>query len=95
MSLIDLFVLDPGVTFLNHGSFGACPRPVFEVYQEWQRRLESQPVHFLTVSLPVLMHKARASLGEYLNAEAEELVFIPNATYGVNVIARSLQGKRI
>lgn len=86
----DLFLLDPDITFLNHGSFGATPKPVFADYQEWQRRLESQPVHFLTKILPDLLHEARSLLGMYLNAAAEELVFIPNATYGVNAIARSL-----
>ncbi len=90
MTIKELFLLDPDITFLNHGSFGACPRPVFEVYQDWQRRLEYQPVQFLTKSLPELLHEARSSLGRYLNAPADELVFIPNATYGVNVIARSL-----
>ena len=46
-NLKNLFLLDPAVTFLNHGSFGACPNPVFEVYQNWQRELERQPVEFL------------------------------------------------
>ena len=46
-NLSDLFLLDPAVTFLNHGSFGACPRPVFEEYQRWQLALERQPVEFL------------------------------------------------
>ena len=42
----ELFLLDPKVIFLNHGSFGACPRPVFAAYQTWQRKLECQPVQF-------------------------------------------------
>ncbi|MGW8251912.1 MAG: aminotransferase class V-fold PLP-dependent enzyme [Anaerolineales bacterium] len=90
MNLKDLFLLDPSVTFLNHGSFGACPRPVFEVYQEWQRRLERQPVQFLDRDFAAHMLAARHSLGCSLNAPDEDLVFIGNATYGVNVVARSL-----
>jgi isopenicillin-N epimerase len=90
MSLRDLFLLDAGVVFLNHGSFGACPRAVFAVYQEWQRRLERQPVQFLGVEFAEHMGAARTALGAYLGAEADNLVYIPNATYGVNMIARSL-----
>ncbi len=86
----DLFLLDPEVVFLNHGSFGATPRPVFEVYQDWQRRLEQQPVHFIITELPGLLKHARQILGEVLHAPAGDLVFIPNATFGVNVVARSL-----
>ncbi len=84
------FLLDPEVVFLNHGSFGATPRPVFEVYQQWQLRLERQPVLFLGREFNVLMAQARQALGEYLHAAADDLVFIPNATHGANIIARSL-----
>ena len=90
MPLKDLFLLDPQVVFLNHGSFGACPKEVFDAYQDWQRRLERQPVQFLGVEFAEHMRAARAALGAYLGAEADDLVFVPNATYGVNVIARSL-----
>jgi len=85
------FLLDPNVTFLNHGSFGATPRPVFDVYQEWQRRLEWQPVQFLINQLPGLLAEARQALGQYLNAAPDNLVYIPNATFGLNAIARSLE----
>jgi len=89
-TLRDLFLLDPTVTFLNHGSFGATPRPVFEVYQEWQRRLEWQPVQFLGTDIAEYLATARQALGSYLNAHPDDLVYVPNATFGVNVIARSL-----
>lgn len=87
------FLLDPSVVFLNHGSFGATPKPVFEAYQSWQLRLERQPVLFLGRELDGLLKESRQILGEYLNADAEDLVYIPNATHGVNIIARSLQFK--
>ncbi|MCP4427181.1 MAG: aminotransferase class V-fold PLP-dependent enzyme [Chloroflexi bacterium] len=90
-ALRDLFQLDPQIGFLNHGSFGATPKPVFAVYQDWQRRLERQPVQFFTAELPKLLAEARAVLAAYVNAEPDDLVYIPNATFGVNVIARSLQ----
>ena len=89
--LRDLFLLDPTVTFLNHGSFGATPRPVFEVYQEWQRRLEWQPVQFLGTDITEYLATARQAVGSYVNAHADDVVFVPNATFGVNVVARSLQ----
>jgi isopenicillin-N epimerase len=88
--LRDHFLLDPDVIFLNHGSFGACPRPVFETYQNWQLELERQPVEFLGRRHDALLDEARASLSQYVNADIDNLVFVPNATAGVNVVARSL-----
>lgn len=90
-TLRKLFLLDPNIAFLNHGSFGATPQPVFEEYQRWQLRLERQPVLFLGRELDDLLHAARAALGEYLHAHADDLVYIPNATHGVNIIARSMK----
>jgi isopenicillin-N epimerase len=89
-SLKEFFLLDPNVIFLNHGSYGAAPKPVFEAYQNWQLRLERQPVLFLGRELPELMRASRVVLGKYLNADADDLVYIPNATHGINIVARSL-----
>lgn len=85
------YLLDPDIIFLNHGSFGATPKPVMDVYQQWQRRLERQPVQFLVQDMVVELKTARQALGVYLHADADDLVYIPNATYGVNIIARSLK----
>jgi isopenicillin-N epimerase len=73
------FLLDPSVTFLSHGSFGATPRAVFERYQEWQRELERQPVLFLARRLEELLAEARATLGAYAGADPDNLVFVPDA----------------
>jgi isopenicillin-N epimerase len=86
----DLFQLDPDITFLNHGSFGACPRPVFAEYQRWQRELERQPVEFLGRRFNKLMLEARSALGDFVGAEADDLVYVTNATVGLNVVARSI-----
>ena len=87
----DLFLLDPDVVFLNHGSFGACPKPVFDEYQRWQRELERQPVEFLGRRFNDLMREARSALGGYLGADADDLVYVTNATVGLNIVARSLE----
>jgi len=84
------FLLDPGVVFLNHGSFGACPRPVFDEYQRYQRRLEHQPVLFLGRECLDEMRGARQRLGKFVHSDPQDLVYVPNATFGVNIVARSL-----
>jgi isopenicillin-N epimerase len=89
-ALREQFMIRPGVTFLNHGSYGACPRPVFEAYQEWQRELELQPVEFLGRRRGQLLAEARAALAAYLDADADEVVYFPNVTHALNVVARSL-----
>jgi isopenicillin-N epimerase len=86
----DLFLLRPDVVFLNHGSFGACPHLVFDEYQRWQRDLEHQPVEFLGRRLPELMASARAALAGFVGADADDLVYVPNATTALNTVARSL-----
>lgn len=86
----DQFQIRPDITFFNHGSFGACPRPVFEVYQEWQRRLEADPVEFLGRRLNGLLQEAREPLAAYVGTQTEQIVFVENATFGVNIVARSL-----
>src|SRR4051794_1110920 len=90
MALRDLFLLDPHVVFLNHGSFGACPKPVFAAYQDWQRELERQPVEFFARRYGERLRAARQALGEYLGADAGDLVYVPNATFGLNTVGRSL-----
>jgi isopenicillin-N epimerase len=87
----DLFLLDPEVVFLNHGSFGACPREVFNALQRWQLEMERNPVQFLGRRSAGLLADARERLARYLGASAAHLVFVPNATTGVNIVARSLQ----
>jgi isopenicillin-N epimerase len=86
----ELFLLDESVTYLNHGSFGACPRAVFERYQAWQLELERGPVDFIARRLPGLLDEARAALAAYVGASPAALAFVENATTGVNVAARSL-----
>ena len=90
-SLRDEFLLDPDVVFLNHGAFGACPRAVFDCYQGWQRELERQPVEFLARRLPGLLEHVRERLAGYVGARPEDLVLVPNATSGINAVARSLR----
>jgi isopenicillin-N epimerase len=85
-----LFLLDPDIIFLNHGSFGACPQPVFEAYQHWQRELERQPILFFGRTLQESLQQARHALGSFFHTQADNLVFIPNATHGVNIVSRSL-----
>lgn len=85
------FLLRKDINYLNHGSFGACPIEVFQKYQDFQLLLESQPVEFFAKRLAVLKAEVRQKLGFYLNAPADCLVTIPNATFGVNLVARALK----
>lgn len=89
-----LFMLDPDLVFLNHGSFGACPKPVFETYQQWQRELERNPVNFLARRSGELLAEAKGHLARYLGIASDDLVFLTNATSGVNIVARSLPLKK-
>lgn len=87
------FLLDPSITFLNHGSFGATPKPVFREYQRWQKELEQQPVEFLGRRFNALMRFAREPLAEYLGTRAENLIYAQNVTIALNIVARSLDLK--
>jgi isopenicillin-N epimerase len=89
-SLANEFLLDPEIIYLNHGSFGATPRPVFETYQNFQRELERQPVEFLGREFQARMASAREALARYLGTASKDIVFVTNATTGLNIIARSL-----
>ena len=86
----NLFLLDPKVTFLNHGSYGACPASVFEDYQSWQKQLEHQPVQFLTDYLWKNLKSSRQYLGQYINCSEKDLLLFPNPTTAVNNIIDNL-----
>ena len=85
------FLLDPGVTYLNHGGYGACPVPVFERYQELQRELERNPMRFLARRFDGLTADARAALADFAGARADDLVFLQNSTSALNAVIRSLR----
>ena len=84
------WLLDDDVIFLNHGSFGACPRSVLARQREWQERMEAEPVRFMTRELPQHLETARAELASFVGARTEDLVFVHNATDGANAVLRSL-----
>ncbi len=85
------WTIDPAVAFLNHGSFGACPVPVLEAQQQWRERMERQPLQFLGADIEPLLDAARMELAAFVGADGQDLVFVPNATTGVNVVLRSLR----
>jgi isopenicillin-N epimerase len=85
----DLFLLDPDLVFLNHGSFGACPKEVFENQRHWQLEMERSPVAFLGRRSAELLRQARVALGAAIGARGDDLIFVPNSTTGVNVVAQS------
>jgi isopenicillin-N epimerase len=83
------FLLDPSITYLNHGSFGACPKPVIEEYKYWQLRMEKEPVLFLDRQFDDLMTQARETLADFVGCESQDLVYFSNPTTAVNMVARS------
>ena len=84
------FLLNPEITYLNFGSFGACARPVFEDYQRWQAELEFEPVAFITVNGPKYLQRSREALASYIHCQPEDIVYVMNPSYGVNIVAKSL-----
>ena len=96
MNLKNQFLLDNKVTFLNHGSFGACPKVIFNEYQSWQKKLENQPVKFLDQfrDFGPNMTNVREALSKKINCNVNNLVPVVNATTGLNAIIKSLHFKK-
>ncbi|MCB9897026.1 MAG: aminotransferase class V-fold PLP-dependent enzyme [Planctomycetes bacterium] len=85
-----LWHLDDDIVFLNHGSFGACPKAVLAVQDGYRTRLEREPIRFMVRELEGLLDAARTELAAFVGARPDDLVFVPNATTGVNAVLRSL-----
>ena len=84
------FLINPDITYLNFGSFGACPKPIFADYQAWQLLLESEPCQYIAVNGVEYLRKSRESLAAFINCDADEVVYTTNPTYAINIIAKSL-----
>ena len=87
------FLLRQDITYLNFGAFGACPRPVFDAYQHYQLLLEHEPTQFLLETGPKLLAESRIALAQYLSCDADDVVYVTNPSYAVNIIAKSLDLK--
>ena len=88
------WTLDPAIAFLNHGSYGAAPRPVLAAQQAWRDRMEAEPVLFFSHDLEPALDAARSELGAFVGADPDDLAFVPNATAGFNTVLRSLHFQR-
>ncbi|MDB5230400.1 MAG: aminotransferase [Chitinophagaceae bacterium] len=87
--LSQYFLLRKDITMLNFGSFGACVKPVFERYQQYQLEMEQEPVLFITGTGPKYLQNSRKALGDYLNCDAGDLVYVANPSYAVNIVAKN------
>jgi isopenicillin-N epimerase len=83
------FLLRKDITFLNFGSFGACPKPIFDRYQQYQLELEQEPVEFIVKTGMQYLKDSRIALGKYLHCHEDDLVFMVNPSHAVNLIAKS------
>ncbi|MCE3259210.1 MAG: aminotransferase, partial [Bacteroidetes bacterium] len=90
-SLKNLFYLNPDVAFLNFGSFGATPKPIMEDYHKWQLELEREPVQFMTVKGNEYLKQSREALGNFIGCSGDDVVFVTNPSYAVNIVAKSLK----
>lgn len=90
MDFREFWTLDPDITYLNHGSFGACPRAILEKQNEYRARMEAEAVRFMVRELEGLLDASRATLAELVGADFESVAFVPNATFAVNSVLRSL-----
>ncbi len=88
--LLDKWALDPAITYLNHGHFGACPRAVLEAQSAWRQRLEARPIELLERQRRSLLAHARQAVGGLIGADPDDFGFVTNATGGVNAVLRSL-----
>lgn len=86
----ELFLLNKDITYLNFGSFGACPKEIFDDYIHWQYLLESEPVQFVTVNGTKYINAAANSLAKYVNCRPKDLVFVSNPTYAINLLAKNI-----
>ena len=84
------FMLDPAIIYLNHGSFGACPRPIFENLVHWQKQLELEPVKHLAFDIFPLLEESRLSLSKYIGCKKDDLIFTPNPSTALNTVIKSL-----
>ncbi len=85
------WTLDPAVVFLNHGSFGACPRDILREQDRLRAVMEREPVHFFLHTLPPLLDRAREDVAGFVGARPDDLVFVRNASAGVNAVLGSLR----
>lgn len=89
-NLKQYFLLRDDITYLNFGSFGACVKPVFERYQQFQLELEQEPVDFITNTGLKYLAQSRQALGKYVNCDKDDLVFVVNPSYAVNTVSRAI-----
>lgn len=90
-SLKSQFLLREDITFLNFGSFGACPKPVFEAYQRLQLELEQEPVQFIAFKSWEKFQESRTALASYIKCDADDLVLVMNPSFAVNIVAKNLK----
>jgi len=88
-----LFLLDSELIHLNHGSFGACPKPIFDSLVSWQKKLELNPVKHLAFDIYKYLENSREHLSKYINSDKDDIVFFPNPSTALNTVIKSLDLK--
>jgi isopenicillin-N epimerase len=84
-------MLKPGICFLNHGSFGAAPREIFDAQNQWRLKLEAEPVELIGRRCLDLLDRAKEAIGPHFGLKSGDFGFVTNATDGVNAVLQSLR----
>ncbi len=87
------FMLDSNITHLNHGSYGACPKPIFDSHIKWQKKLESNPTKHLGFDLFNYLEESRNALSEYIHCNKDDIAYFPNPSTALNTVIKSLDLK--